>query len=98
MPEGDTDDVVAVLARKVAAKDGESIPALLRALQLAGFFITNQDGSILLAPANGKGQGLTLNGWEIAGAAKMYGDGKTVNLAELSELERSFGGVYGYKA
>lgn len=89
MPEGDADEVMAVLARKVAAKDGESIPALLRALQLAGFFITDQDGSIFLAPANGKGQGLTLNGWEVAGAAKMYGDGKTVNLSELGEKLKS---------
>ena len=88
-PDGNSDEVAAILASKVAARNEESVPALLAALQLAGFFVTNQDGSHFLTPADGRGQGLPINGWEIASAAKMYGEGKTTNLAELAEKLKS---------
>lgn len=89
MPAGNADEVAAILAQKVAAQTEESIPALLTALQLAGFFITNQDGSVFLAPMDNKGQGLTINGWEVASAAKMYGDRKTTSLNDLNERLKS---------
>lgn len=89
VPDGGSDEAAAFLAGKVAARSDESIPALLTALQLAGFFVTNQDGTHFLTPANGRGQGLPINGWEVASAAKMYGEGKTTNLAELAEKLRS---------
>lgn len=83
LPAGNTDEVAAMLAQKVAAKTEESIPALLTALQLSGFFVTNKDGSTFLAPPDGKGQGLTINGWEIASAAKMFGGGRQTTLNDL---------------
>lgn len=89
IPAGNADEAIAVLAQKVAAKNEESIPALLTALQLSGFFVTKQDGSVLLAPADNKGQGLTINGWEVASSAKMFGDGKKTSLNELNQVLKS---------
>lgn len=89
LPAGNTDEVTAILAQKIAAKNEESIPALLTALQLSGFFITDKEGKVFLAPPDGKGQGLTINGWEVASAAKMFGDGRATNLAELGEKLQS---------
>ena len=89
VPAGNTDEAAAILAQKVAAKNEESVPALLTALRLSGFFITKKDGSVLLAPPDGKGQGLVINGWEVAAAAKMFGEDKTTSLDELNERLRS---------
>lgn len=89
VPSQNADEAAAILAQKVAAKSNESIPALLTALQMSGFFVTDQSGKTLYSPADGKGQGLTINGWEAASVAKMYGDGKQTNLAELGEKLRS---------
>ena len=85
VPAGNADEAAAILAQKVAAKSEESVPALLTALQLSGFFVTAKDGSVLLAPVDGKGQGLVINGWEIASAAKMFGEGKTTTPGELND-------------
>ena len=85
VPPGNADEVAAILARKVLAQNDESVPALLAALQMAGFTITNKDGKVALAPADGKGQGLTVNGWEVASMAKMLSDGRVVPLAELEK-------------
>jgi hypothetical protein len=82
-PAGSTDEVAAILAQKVAARNQESVPALLTALQLSGFYVTDKKGEIALAPPGGKGQGLVINGWEVASAARMYGGNRTVNLAHL---------------
>jgi hypothetical protein len=84
-PENAGDEYIAVLAQKIAARNDESIPALLTALQLSGFFITDKDGSPLHTPPNGRGQGLPINGWEAASAAKMYGDNRTVKLSDLGD-------------
>jgi len=85
IPSGNTDEVAMILAGKVAAKNAESVPALLTALQLAGFFVTGKGGKVVLAPPDGKGQGLAINGWEIASAAKMLGAGRTTALPELGK-------------
>jgi hypothetical protein len=90
LPEGNADEIAAILAQKVAAKNNESIPALLAALRLSGFFVTDKSGKVIIAPADGKGQGLTINGWEAASAAKMYGEGRETNLNDLSDSFRSF--------
>ena len=84
-PQLNADETAAYLAKKVAAGDKESVSALLTALQLSGFFVTGKGGKTLLAPTDGKGQGLTVNGWEIASVSKMLGDGKTTKLSELQE-------------
>lgn len=80
---GDADAAIAELAAKILAGNAESTPALLAALQQAGFFITNKDGSVMLAPDDGKGQGLVINGWEVASAIRMFGLKKTVTVGEL---------------
>jgi|GEM_PF-2331893 len=89
LPKGSADEIAAILAQKVAAKSDESIPALLAALQLAGFFVTDKNGQVAVAPPDGKGQGLAINGWEVASAAKMLGDGKTTTLKDLNERLKS---------
>jgi hypothetical protein len=89
VPAGNADAIAAILAQKVAAKTDESIPALLTALQVAGFFITDKNGQVAFAPPDGKGQGLSVNGWEVASMAKMFGDGKRVSLSELDKSLQS---------
>ncbi|MDQ3799988.1 MAG: hypothetical protein M3384_11085, partial [Acidobacteriota bacterium] len=89
LPQGNADEIAAVLAQKVAAKTNESVPALLTALQLSGFFVTDKNGQVALAPPDGKGQGLAINGWEVAGTAKMFGEGKRTTLGDLGERLKS---------
>jgi hypothetical protein len=89
LPQGGADEIAAVLAQKVAAKTNESVPALLTALQLSGFFVTDKNGQVALAPPDGKGQGLAINGWEVAGTAKMFGEGKRTTLRDLGERLKS---------
>lgn len=89
LPAGNTDEVAAILAQKVAAKNQESVPALLTALQLSGFSVTDKKGVISLTPPDGKGQGLLINGWEVASVARMYGDNRTVNLIQLDQQLQS---------
>jgi hypothetical protein len=98
MPEGNTDEVAAILAQKVAAKNNESVPALLTALQIAGFFITDKNGQVLHTPPDGKGQGLPINGWEVASVARMYGDNRTINLGELDRQLKSVPVLRGFAA
>lgn len=88
IPSGNADEAIAFLATKIAAKNGESVPALLTALQMSGFFVTGKDGRTILAPTDAKGQGITVNGWEVASVAKMLGDGKTTTLGELEKSLR----------
>lgn len=85
IPSGNADEAIANLATKISAKNGESVPALLTALQMSGFFVTGKDGRTVLAPIDGKGQGIPVNGWEVASVAKMLGDGKRTTLAELEK-------------
>jgi hypothetical protein len=89
LPSDNPDESARILAEKVAARNEESVPALLTALRLSGFFITDKKGEIFLAPGDGKGQGLVINGWEAASAAKMYGAGRAANLAELGRRLQS---------
>lgn len=84
LPSGNSDQTAAILAQKILARNNESVSALMTALQFAGFFITDKTGKILLAPPDGKGLGLTINGWEIASAAKMLGEGKKTSVQNLN--------------
>lgn len=88
IPGGNADEAIALLAAKISAKTSESVPALLTALQMSGFFITGRDGRTILAPPDGKGQGLPVNGWEVASVAKLLGDGKQTTLADLEKSLR----------
>lgn len=93
IPAGNADEAIALLATKITAKTSESVPALLTALQMSGFFITGKDGRVILAPPDGKGQGITINGWEVASVAKMLGDGKQTTLGELEKSLRLIPGL-----
>ena len=88
IPTGNADEAIAFLAQKIAAKSNDSVPAILTALQMSGFFVTGKDGKVVLSPSDGKGQGLTVNGWEIASVSKMLGDGSTTTFADLEKTLR----------
>ena len=81
-PGGDLDQAAVTLAKQVAARDGNSTPALMTALQMAGLSIRGKDGNILLQPAT-RGQGMALDEWEVAAMAKLYGRGSEISLADL---------------
>lgn len=81
-PIGDLDQAAATLAKQVAAADENSTPALLTALQLAGFSIRGKDGKITHQPT-GPSQGIALDAWQVAAMAKLYGNGAALTLTDL---------------
>jgi hypothetical protein len=84
-PPEDLDQAAATLAKKVSAQDEESTPALITALQLAGFSIRGRDGKIQSEPI-GKSQGIALDAWQVAAMAKLYGNGAELTLADLGAI------------
>ena len=82
-PQGTGDEVAALLAKKVSARDKDSLPALLAAIMNAGFAIRDADGSI--TQTVDPGQGLVFDAWEVAAMAKNYGEGKTTTLKYLAD-------------
>jgi hypothetical protein len=82
-PLGTDDEVAVVLAKKVSARDEQSLPALLAAILNAGFAIRDADGSVTqtIEP----GQGLVFSEFEVAAMAKNYGEGKTATLKYLAD-------------
>lgn len=86
-PEGKPDEVAATLAKRVAAGDDQSVPALVTALMTAGFGIRDSDGGVTQTVQ--PGQGLIFEAWEVAAMAKMYGERRTVALSYLSDTIRT---------
>ena len=86
-PEGKPDEVAAALAKRVAAGDDQSVPALLTALMTAGFGIRDNDGGVTQTVQ--PGQGLIFEAWEVAAMAKMYGERRTVELSYLTDAIKS---------
>ena len=86
-PQGKPDELAAALAKSLAARDEQSMPALLTALMTAGVGIRDSDGAVTQTVE--PGQGLIFEAWEIASMAKMYGERRTVELSELSDGLRS---------
>jgi hypothetical protein len=86
-PGGTPDEVAAALAKSVAAGDDQSMPALLAALMTAGFGIRDNEGAV--TQTVDPGQGLIFEAWEIAAMAKMYGEGRTVELSYLTGALKS---------
>ena len=82
-PDGQPDQVAALLARQVAKGDDQSVPALLTAIMTAGFGIRDTDGGVTQTVQ--PGQGLIFDAWEVASMAKMYGERRTVELSYLAE-------------
>jgi hypothetical protein len=82
-PSGSVDEVAALLAKQISARDEQSVPALLTAILNSGIGLRDRDGSVLQTVD--PGQGLLFDAWEVASMAKMYGDGKRVPLQYLTE-------------
>lgn len=86
-PDGKPDEVAAALAKRIAAGDDQSVPALLTALMTAGFGIRDTDGGVTQTVQ--PGQGLVFEAWEVAAMAKMYGERRTVAISYLCDTIRS---------
>jgi hypothetical protein len=83
LPPGNIDQQAAALAKAVTKGDDTSTAALYAAVLAAGYVVRDSDGSVL--QTTDKGQGLTLQSWEVAAAAKLYGEDYGVTLGHLSE-------------
>ena len=82
-PAGSDDEVAASLAKLVSARNEQSVPALLAGIAAAGIAIRDADGNMMQTVK--PGQGLVFDAWEVAAMAKMYGENRTVQLAQLSD-------------
>ena len=80
---GNPDAAAATLAAFIAARDDQSVPALLTAIMTAGFAVRHEDGRITQTVT--PGQGLAFDGWEVAAMAKMYRERRTMPLSRLVE-------------
>ena len=80
---GNPDVAAAALAAFIAARDDQSVPALLTAITTAGFAVRHEDGR--LTQTITPGQGLVFDGWEVAAMAKMYGERRTLPLSRLTD-------------
>jgi hypothetical protein len=82
-PEGAPEQAAAELARHVIAEDEQSTAALLTALQMSGFSVRADDGSLAFESVK-PGQGIVIDAWEVAAMAKLFGDGMQIRLMDLS--------------
>ena len=83
LPRGNADQQVAALAKAVSLHDESSTAALYAAVLAAGFAVRDNDGSVM--QTSERGQGLILDSWELAAAAKLYGEDYGVMLSHLSD-------------
>ncbi len=72
------------LARRVMAEDEQSTAALLTAVQMSGFSVRADDGSLAYESVK-PGQGIWIDAWEVAALAKLFGEGMQVKLSDLSD-------------
>ena len=82
MPAGNVDQQATALAKAVATGDDSSTAALYAAILASGYGVRDTDKNVKQTTENG--QGLVLASWEVAAAAKLYGEGYGVTLAHLS--------------
>ncbi len=71
------------LAAAVARGDAQSTAALVAAVSAAGYDISGDNGTISVAAAPARRQGLVLDAWLVASLAKLYGEGYGVGLDAL---------------
>ncbi|MEQ1603490.1 MAG: hypothetical protein ABL999_01325 [Pyrinomonadaceae bacterium] len=71
LPFGNLDHAAAIMAQQILRSDAKSLPVLLTALQASGFTVIDKNGKVLLRPANGKGQGLSIYDFEAVGSLKI---------------------------
>lgn len=82
-PTGSPEQAAAELAKRVVAEDDQSTAALLTAVQMSGFSVRADDGSIVYESVT-PGQGITIDAWEVAALAKLF-DGTQIKLTELGQ-------------
>jgi len=82
-PGGGPEQAAAELATRVMAEDEHSTAALLTALQMSGFSVRADDGSLALESVK-PGQGIVIDAWEVAALAKLFGDGMQLRMMDLS--------------
>ncbi len=83
VPAGMVEEQAVALAGDLGAGDEGSTPALLAALRAAGYGVRGRDGVVNFNQTGW--QGITLDEWEVAAAAKLYGDGWGVGLGRLGD-------------
>src|SRR4051812_20282454 len=83
LPQGNVDQQAAALAKAVTTSDDSSTAALYAAILASGYGVRDADGSVMQTTDNG--QGLVLQSWEVAAAAKLYGEDYGVTLRHLSD-------------
>jgi hypothetical protein len=81
-PAGPPEQAAAELATRVMAQDEQSTAAWLTALQLSGFSVRGDDGSLAIESVK-PGQGILIDAWEAAAIAKLLGDGLHIRLTDL---------------
>ena len=82
-PTGTPEQAAAELAKRVMAEDEQSTAALLTAVQMSGFSVRADDGSLAYESVK-PGQGIMIDAWEVAALAKLFGDGMQIKLTDLS--------------
>ena len=82
-PAGTPEQAAAELAKRVMAEDDQSTAALLTAVQMSGFSVRADDGSLVYESGT-SGQGIVIDAWEVAALSKLFGDGLQVKLTDLS--------------
>jgi hypothetical protein len=88
--DDNADSAAIELAKRVAANDDKSAAAFLAAVQMAGIGVRSPDGA-LLPGGNNPGQGIALHDWEVAAMLKLYGQGLTLKLQDVSEgIKKNF--------
>lgn len=83
VPSGSIEEQAVALAATLGAGDEGSTPALLAALKAAGYGVRGRDGVVNFNQSGW--QGITLDEWEVAAVAKLYGDGWGVGLGRLGD-------------
>ncbi|HEX6823411.1 MAG TPA: hypothetical protein VF123_15235 [Candidatus Sulfotelmatobacter sp.] len=82
-PTGTPEQAAAELAKRVIAEDEQSTAALLTAVQMSGFSVRADDGSLAYGSVT-PGQGIMIDSWEVAALAKLFGDEMQIKLTDLS--------------
>ncbi len=84
LPAVSGDDDAEQLAKQVSANNDNSAAAFLTALQMAGIGVRSADGSLLIHPSISN-QGFSIRDAEVAAAMKLYGEGLTLRLEDVSD-------------
>ena len=85
MLNGNPDDIARSLAMQIAGNNDASLPALVTAIQMSGFSIRDTDGKLSVVP-KGPSQGLAFDTFTVASMAKLYNDGWSMSLDDLSTV------------